>query len=78
MLWPCRSTFGLYAVVSMDISTFCPRTGLGWRGAGGREDFWLLRHTQMKKKSKAMANGIATLGTRMYKISMLLPPDLSL
>lgn len=72
------STFGLYAVLSMDISTFCPRTGLGWRGAGGLGDFWLLRHTQMKKNSRAMASGMATLGTRMYKISMLPPPDLSL
>lgn len=62
----------------MDISTFCPRTGLGWRGAGGLDDFWLLRHTQMKKKSRAMARGMATLGIRMYRISMLLPPDLSL
>lgn len=63
-------TLGLYAVASMDISTFWPRTGLGWRVTGGLEDFWLLRHTQMKKKSNAMAKGITTLGTRMYKISM--------
>lgn len=58
----------------MDISTFWPRTGLGWRGAGGREAFWLFRHTQMKKNSRAMASGIATLGTRMYRIPILLLP----
>lgn len=55
----------------MDISTFCPRTGLGCRGAGGAAAFWLLRQTQMKKNSKAMASGMATLGTSMYRISIL-------
>lgn len=63
-------TLGLYAF-SMDISTFCPRTGFGCLWTGGDEDFWLLRQTQMKKKRKAMAKGMATLGTRMYKISIL-------
>lgn len=63
-------TLGLYAF-SMDISTFWPRTCLGCLCTGGDEDFWLLRQTQMKKKSKAMARGIATLGTRMYRISIL-------
>lgn len=63
-------TLGLYAL-SMDISTFCPLTGFGCLWTGGDEDFWLLRHTQMKKKRKAIARGMATLGTRMYKISIL-------
>ncbi len=60
----------------MDISTFWPRTGFGWHGAGGREAFWLFRHTQMKKNSRAIASGIATLGTRMYMIPILLLPCL--
>lgn len=63
-------TLGLYAF-SMDISTFCPLTGFGCLWTGGDDDFWLLRQTQMKKKRKAMASGMATLGTRMYKISIL-------
>lgn len=63
-------TLGLYAF-SMDISTFCPLTGFGCLWTGGDDDFWLLRQTQMKKKRKAMASGMATLGTRMYRISIL-------
>lgn len=65
-----RLTLGLYAF-SMDISTFCPLTGFGCLWTGGDDDFWLLRHTQIKKNRKAMASGMATLGTRMYKISIL-------
>lgn len=63
-------TLGLYAF-SMDISTFWPLTCFGCLWTGGDDDFWLLRQTQMKKKSKAMARGIATLGTSMYRISIL-------
>lgn len=63
-------TLGLYAF-SMDISTFCPLTGFGCLWTGGDGDFWLFRHTQMKKKRKAIARGMATLGTRIYRISIL-------
>lgn len=37
------------------------------------EAFCLLRHMQTRKKRQAMTRGIAMLGTRMYRIPILLP-----
>lgn len=37
------------------------------------EAFCLFRHTQTRKKRHAMTKGMAMLGTRMYRIPILLP-----
>lgn len=43
------------------------------RGGAEAEAFCLLRHTHTRKKRQAMTRGMAMLGTRMYRIPILLP-----
>lgn len=43
------------------------------RGGVEAEAFCLFRHMQTKKKRQAMTRGMAMLGTKMYRIPILLP-----
>lgn len=43
------------------------------RGGEAADAFCLLRHMQTRKKRQATTRGMAMLGTRMYRMPILLP-----